>query len=336
MRRSKPSYRRAVRTQANLTPRSDAGQRDRHATRFQTRAQAVASRRPGRGRRRRCRARPRRRCPGEGRPPSGHPGGRRRAGPARRERLEVPGEILAAEALLRAGHRVRARHLHGRGAERPTLVFSLTHRRHAADVVDLGPDVVRRHEVAPAPSPAPGPRARPRRRGSAPCPRPRPSSGMALAARAGRDPAPDQAEAGPRVDPARQCRRQLGHDLRERVDQVGGEVRPGGVPARAGEPHRDLVGGGGDRPAAQPDLADLDARVAVQREDPVDAGRARRPPMTSSAPPRGLLGGLEDQPDAPGSWPAAACSARTSAAPSRIAVCTSWPQAWQTPGTVER
>ena len=54
----------------------------------------------------------------------------------------------------------------------------------------------------------------------------------------GLDPAPDHAERGPRVDPAGQRGRQLGDHLAERVDQVRGQVRPGGVAARPVQPDR--------------------------------------------------------------------------------------------------
>ncbi len=69
--------------------------------------------------------------------------------------------------------------------------------------------------------------------------------------RAGAHLAPDQAQAGPRVDPPGQRRGQFGHDLAQRVHQVGGQVRPGGVPARAGQPDHDLVAGAGYRPVPQ-------------------------------------------------------------------------------------
>ena len=49
-----------------------------------------------------------------------------------------------------------------------------------------------------------------------------------------------------------------------------------------------------------------------------------------------LLARLEDQAHPPGQLTAASSSARASPAPSRTVVCTSWPQAWQTLGTVDR
>ena len=58
------------------------------------------------------------------------------------------------------------------------------------------------------------------------------------------------------------------------------------------------------------------------------ASRCSAPPgMTSSA-------GWKSRRTRPGSRPRADTSARASPAPTRPAVCTSWPQAWATPGTV--
>ena len=55
-------------------------------------------------------------------------------------------------------------------------------------------------------------------------------------------------------------------------------------------------------PARRPELADLDARVAVQGEDPVDAGDAARRHDVERAAGI-LLGGLEDQAYASGQQP---------------------------------
>ena len=96
--------------------------------------------------------------------------------------------------------------------------------------------------------------------------------------RARAHPAPDQAEAGPRVDPAGQRGRQLGDDLAEREDQVGGQVRPGGVPAGPGDPDRDLVAGRGDR-------ADPWCRSCRRRAAGRSAAR-RSGPRTRCRPPR--------------------------------------------------
>ena len=117
--------------------------------------------------------------------------------------------------------------------------------------------------------------------------------------RARADPAPDQAEAGPRVDPPGQRRGHLGEDLAERVDQVRGQMRPGGVPAGPGHPHLDPVAGRGDRAGAHAELAGVQAGVAVQREDPPHRRHpARREHVERAAGL--LLGGLEDQPDPSG------------------------------------
>jgi hypothetical protein len=115
-------------------------------------------------------------------------------------------------------------------------------------------------------------------------------------------PAPYQAETGPRVDPAGQSGRQLGHDLAERVHEVGGQVRPGGVPAWPGDPDSDLVAGSRDRPAPDAYLSHVQTRVTVQREDAVHAGDAARGQHVERAA-RDLLGRLEDQPDPAGQCP---------------------------------
>ena len=113
------------------------------------------------------------------------------------------------------------------------------------------------------------------------------------------DPAPDQAEAGPGVDPPGQGRGHLGDDLAEGVDQVRGQVRPGGVTAGPGHAHLDPVAGGGDRAGAHAELARVQPGIAVQGEDPADRGDAARREHVQSAAGR-LLGGLEDQPHPPG------------------------------------
>jgi len=73
----------------------------------------------------------------------------------------------------------------------------------------------------------------------------------------------------------------------------------GGVAAGPGYPHRDLVAGGGDRAGAHAELAGVEPRIAVQREDPADRGDAARREDVERAAGR-LLGGLEDEPDPPG------------------------------------
>ena len=202
------------------------------------------SRERRRGRARRCSARRRparprrcRRCPGAGR--TAAPPGRPHAEPGQRagHRVEVPGEVLAAHALLGVGERARrraptidGRPLHGHG------VGVVDHRRHAARVVDLAP--ARRSAPRSASTSSRDQRLgrRPTRRGRAPAacraagrssgsrwprgrPRPRPT------------PATSPARGSTRRDSSAG---QLGDQPAERVDQVDGQVRTGGVPARAG------------------------------------------------------------------------------------------------------
>ena len=75
-------------------------------------------------------------------------------------------------------------------------------------------------------------------------------------------------------------------------------MRPRGVPTRRGEPQFDEVCGGGQRTFAQPDLADLEPRVAVQPVDPLDAVHRAGGDHVQRAAGHDLLGGLEDQPHA--------------------------------------
>ena len=77
-------------------------------------------------------------------------------------------------------------------------------------------------------------------------------------------------------------------------------MRPGGVPAATREAHEKLVGGAGDGPGPQADVTHVGARVAVQREDPLDVARRAGVDDGPGAAAGGLLGRLEDQPDAPG------------------------------------
>ena len=65
----------------------------------------------------------------------------------------------------------------------------------------------------------------------------------------------------------------LGDDLGEREGEVLGPVRAGGVPAVALEGDLDTVGRRGHGSDEEPDLADVEARVAVQGEDLVDTGQ---------------------------------------------------------------
>ncbi len=66
--------------------------------------------------------------------------------------------------------------------------------------------------------------------------------------------------------------------------------------AGPGDPHLDLVAGRGDRAGPRPDLADVEAGVAVHGKDAVNRGDpARRHHVEGAA--GNLLGGLEDQAD---------------------------------------
>ena len=76
-------------------------------------------------------------------------------------------------------------------------------------------------------------------------------------------------------------------------------MRPGGVPAGPGHAHLDLVAGRGDRARAHAELARVEPRVAVQREDPADRRDPARREHVERAAGR-LLGGLEDEPDPSG------------------------------------
>ena len=90
----------------------------------------------------------------------------------------------------------------------------------------------------------------------------------------------------------------------------------------------DLVAGGGDRADAQrrlrrsPGAGRSAARRSARRR------RARRPPIAASAPPGTVSSaGWKISRTRPGS----SRRASSAAAPSRIAVCASWPQPWQQP-----
>ena len=58
--------------------------------------------------------------------------------------------------------------------------------------------------------------------------------------------------------------------------------------------------------------------------------------MTSMAPPGTSSAGWKISRTWPGSAPAACARARNRPVPTRMEVCTSWPQAWQAPRTVDR
>ena len=87
-------------------------------------------------------------------------------------------------------------------------------------------------------------------------------------------------------------------------------------------------------PSRRPTLADVEGRVAVQAEDPLDAVERAQLDQRQRAAGHHLLGGLEEQPDpARRAAPARATRPSAIAAPTSAVVCTSWPQAWVTPST---
>src|SRR4029077_12319509 len=81
---------------------------------------------------------------------------------------------------------------------------------------------------------------------------------------------PDDADAGAWVETAREHRRQLRDDLREREREVLGEVGSAGVAAAPGQPDLQTVGCPCDGTLAEADPADVDGRVAVETEDAAD------------------------------------------------------------------
>jgi hypothetical protein len=108
--------------------------------------------------------------------------------------------------------------------------------------------------------------------------------------------APHHGQPGARVDPAVQQRRHVDDHPAQRVHQVGGQVRAGGVPAGAGQRHLDGVGGGGERAGPHADQAGRELRVAVQRVDRGDVLERAGLDHLGGAGRHALLGGLEDQP----------------------------------------
>ena len=110
------------------------------------------------------------------------------------------------------------------------------------------------------------------------------------------DRTPDDRDSGARIDPPRQQAGQVGDDPADRVDEVGGEMRTGGVPAGSGEADVELVAGCGDRTGPHADPSGLDPRITVQREDLLDALERARRDHTGRTAGHGLLGGLEHQP----------------------------------------
>ena len=114
--------------------------------------------------------------------------------------------------------------------------------------------------------------------------------------------APHEAQPGPGSTRRVSTAGNLGHDLAERVDHVGGQVRAGGVPAGPARATFMLSQAAVIAPGPHAQPADVQPRVAVHREDPADdVERAGGDDVLG--PGRGLLGGLEDQPDAAGEPP---------------------------------
>jgi len=128
----------------------------------------------------------------------------------------------------------------------------------------------------------------------------RPAQHPVLGDRVGRLTGPHRTpdENGPRarVDLPRQQRRQLSDHQAERVHQVGRQLGPRGVPARRGEPQLQQVAGGRDRAHPGADLADLQPRVAVQREDPLHPVHRAIGDHVHRPAGLHLLRRLEDQP----------------------------------------
>jgi hypothetical protein len=118
--------------------------------------------------------------------------------------------------------------------------------------------------------------------------------------RAGADDPPHDAGAGAGVEPPAQGGRELGDQHAQRIGEVLGQVRPRGVPAPPGQPDLDVVGRSGDRPDPQPDVPDVERRVAVEPEsmgDPFEPARGDHLERTAR---HDLLGRLEEQPHAAG------------------------------------
>ena len=173
------------------------------------------------------------------------------------------------------------------------------HRRDAAHVVDLG---ARRRTARRSGRSArgPGPRRRPRRprRASARCRPTSPVAGMTFLAGAGADHAPDQADAGARVEPAGQRARQLGDELAEGEGEVLGQVRARGVPAAcrsAGPSSASAAPVSG--PTRRPTWPTSMRGVAVQAEDVLDVVEGAGGDHLERAAGHDLLGRLEEQPD---------------------------------------
>ena len=215
--------------------------------------------------------------------------------------LGVPGEVLAAARLQGGPDAVRAEHVgHGHGGERGAHGV-VHHGRHALHVVDLDADAPRRGELLDG--------LGHQRRGGGP----HVAVGAAQGApelggvgddvrggAAGVDVAPGHDGAGARVEAPVDDAGDPDDDLRERVDGVLRLVGARGVPAVGAQVDADLGVGRGDRPGGHAGLAHAPVRIAVQGDDPVDAGDDALLDAVLGAARHGLLGGLEDQPDGPG------------------------------------
>ncbi len=107
--------------------------------------------------------------------------------------------------------------------------------------------------------------------------------------------APDQVDTRPRIHPAGEHRRDARQEVAERGRHVGGQVRAGGVPARAVQPDLDVVRRRRHRAGAQADPTHVDRGVAVHGEDPLQPVDAAGGDDVERAAGHDLLGGLEDQ-----------------------------------------
>jgi hypothetical protein len=113
---------------------------------------------------------------------------------------------------------------------------------------------------------------------------------------------PDHGHARSRVDPAVEQRRHVDDDPAKRVHEIRRQVRPGRVPAGAGERDVDRVGGCGERSGAHAHQAGGQLRVAVQRVDGGDVLECAGRDHPRRAGRHAFLGRLEDQPDPAGQF----------------------------------
>ena len=144
-----------------------------------------------------------------------------------------------------------------------------------------------------------------------------PASGITLAAEPARDRAPDDADAGARVEPAREHGRQLGDELGQREGEVLGQVRAAGVAAAAGEPDLEASAAPVSGPSRSPTRPTSMVGSQCRQKMRLDAVERAERPSAAGAAGHDLLGGLEQQPHAPGQQPAACTSASARPAPSR-------------------